>query len=1043
MLTLNRLLSTLSSTATLALLLTCAPPIQAQETTIDSLSVPEGFVIERVADSSLTAYPMFMTFDDEGRLLIAESTGKDLSGQEMVDAPECQILRLEDTDGDGVYDTRTVFAESLSLPMGILWHQGSLFVASPPEFLRFDDTDGDGKADHREVLLKGWNIFNTASLHGPFLGPDGRLYLTHGRHGYDIQTKEGTNLKGTAARIWRCWPDGTELERFAGGGFDNPVEILFTDAGEMLGTMTYFTNPMFGQRDALMHWTWGGVYPKGGEVIAEFIRTGPDLMPVMSKFSRIAPAGLERYRGTAFGKDYTNSLFSAQFNPHRIQRHTLIREGATYRTEDSDFLTCSNPDFYPTDALEDADGSLLVSDTGAWYVDACPISRVAKPEVKGAIYRIRKTDAKTVADPWGKAIAWDTLSTKDLVELLSDTRLRVNDRALAALVLQDTKATKLLGQALSKSRNDHTRLLALTALRQVKDPASVRHIRTALDDPSQDVRMAAAQALGDLKDVAAIDKLIRLLHSGTSPEQRAAAEALGHIGNPKATAQLLMAAAKPMDRFTEHAVIYALIEIADQSLVHAQLEGAKASPVGKAALIVLDQLKYPKLNAAHVIPFLDSPEPALRKTGLWVASHHTEWAPEVLAYVEQSLRAPSFSRTESDGTTEVLLSYIGSGQCQALIATLLTEATSSDELRLFLLDVIANTRQSSFSESWNAGIQASIDSKNTDIRWAALELIGTRSLATFDASLLAMTANEAESERFRLAALAALTTRTPQLSAAQLQLLLSNLNRADDPTLRQSAARLLAAITLSSEDKLVLANDYLPNADALVLGSILNVFEGESAEDLGTAIVAALLQNKTFADVINPGLLKASLAAFPESIQLQAIPLHALLAKGNEDLLKRFTTLEKQLGTGDVGRGRRIFFGEVAACSTCHAIGADGGTLGPDLTTIGEVRTGHDLLEAVLFPNSSFVPEFTPYMVETKEDLYVGLIGRETSEGITLKTGVGAERYISRDSIIDMTTSALSIMPEGLDAGLTDQEVLDMITFLQSLNGNNFLEPAK
>ena len=87
---------------------------------------------------------MFMTFDDEGRLFVAESTGKDLSGQEMAAAPECTILLLEDLDGDGVFDKRTVFADHLSLPMGVLWLQNSLYVASPPDFLRFEDVDGDG-----------------------------------------------------------------------------------------------------------------------------------------------------------------------------------------------------------------------------------------------------------------------------------------------------------------------------------------------------------------------------------------------------------------------------------------------------------------------------------------------------------------------------------------------------------------------------------------------------------------------------------------------------------------------------------------------------------------------------------------------------------------------------------------------------------------------------------------------------------------------------------------------------------------------------------
>ena len=366
-----------------------------------TISVPAGFTIERVAEPERVQYPMMATVDERGRLFVAESSGKNVKGRDMPANPECRISLLEDADGDGVYEKSRVFADRLSLPMGAHWRRGSLFVASPPEFLRFDDRDDDGVAEHRETILGGWNILNTASLHGPFPGPDGWLYLTHGRHGYKIRTKEGALLEGLASRIWRAREDGTGLERVAGGGFDNPVELIFTPAGEMIGTMTYFIDPQNGQRDALMHFVEGGVYPKPHPAVAEFKRTG-DLMPVMTKFARIAPSGLIQYRGTAFGPGYRGNLFTAQFNPHRIQRHVLHREGATFRTEDSDFVTSTDPDFHPTDVIEDADGSLLFLDTGGWYVDACPLSKISKAERKGAVYRIRRirrAGAPVVADP--------------------------------------------------------------------------------------------------------------------------------------------------------------------------------------------------------------------------------------------------------------------------------------------------------------------------------------------------------------------------------------------------------------------------------------------------------------------------------------------------------------------------------------------------------------------------------------------------------------------------------------------------------------------
>ena len=164
-----------------------------------------------------------MLFRSRGRLFLCESSGHKLNNDQMAGNPDYRIRMLEDTDGDGVYDRSTIFADKLTLPAGAVWHRGSLYVASPPDLIRFDDLDGDGVADRREVIVTGWNLSaNAASLHGPFFGPDGYLYLTDGRHGYNIKTKEGPTLKGQASRIWRVRPDGSGLGWVSGGGFDNP-----------------------------------------------------------------------------------------------------------------------------------------------------------------------------------------------------------------------------------------------------------------------------------------------------------------------------------------------------------------------------------------------------------------------------------------------------------------------------------------------------------------------------------------------------------------------------------------------------------------------------------------------------------------------------------------------------------------------------------------------------------------------------------------------------------------------------------------------------
>ncbi len=1011
------------------------------ETALESLSVPEGFTVELAAGPELTSYPMFMAFDDEGRLFVAESTGKDLSGQEMAAAPECTILRLEDLDGDGVFDKRTVYADRLSLPMGLLWRQGGLYVASPPDLLRFDDFDGDGVADRREVLLTGWKIRNTASLHGPFLGPDGRLYLTHGRHGYEIETKEGEVLQGLAARIWRCRLDGSELERFAGGGFDNPVELIFTGAGEMLGTMTYYTNPRYGQRDALLHFIYGGVYPKKHDAIDEFVRTG-DLMPAMTRFARLAPAGLSRYRNTAFGQAYKGNLFSAQFNPHRVQRHKLIRDGATFRTEDEDFLTSSSPDFYPTDVLEDADGSLLVCDTGAWYVDACPISRVAKPEIRGSIYRVRRAGAPETDDPWGKKIDWAAESFDGLAGLLAGPRPKVRDRSLIQIISRGQAAAAPLGALLQDSASEEACLAAVSALWQLGGEDRMPPLRAALKNKFMAVRIAAAQALGDLKDTGGLDSLINLLATAQPAGRREAATALGRLGNPIATVALLEACETAADRFVEHALIYSIIEIGNGLPLQDALKDARPN-VRKAALIALDQMGAAPLGPEVLADFLLDDNAELRRTGLWVASRHPELAPDVLKYVRGWLFEGRMEQEDSDAIRDVLLAYVQEEACQTLLAELLGGPAAGPELRLFALDTMDRAPLADFPGPWRTAVGKQLDSSDPVLRWRALEVVRARDIGGFDGRLAAVVHDALEPDAFRMAALGALIDSEPMLREQRLRLVLDNLDPAKGPTLRQAAAKLIARGELTLAAKIGLAEEMLPAGDALVMTALIDVFQGETDESLGLKVVAGLRSNPRVAGVLALARVDKLFESFPPPVRRAAEPLKAQAVRRDQALVRRFRELEPLLDSGDVGLGRRIFFGDKAACSTCHAVGEEGGDLGTDLTSIGLVRSGHDLLEAILFPSASFVQDYEPYRVETEDEVFMGVLGRQFPEAIILKTGVGEEKYLARESIVSMTLSDVSVMPDGLDSGLTDEELVNLVSFLRSLNNERWLLPQR
>ena len=95
-----------------------AASINPTPTGLAAIHVPAGFKVEKVAGSDLVSYPMMGTIDDRGRLFLCESSGNTLTTPEMAAKPDYRIRMLEDTNGDGVYDRSTVFADKLTLPAG-------------------------------------------------------------------------------------------------------------------------------------------------------------------------------------------------------------------------------------------------------------------------------------------------------------------------------------------------------------------------------------------------------------------------------------------------------------------------------------------------------------------------------------------------------------------------------------------------------------------------------------------------------------------------------------------------------------------------------------------------------------------------------------------------------------------------------------------------------------------------------------------------------------------------------------------------------------
>jgi len=1026
-----------------------------------NFKVPAGFTIELVAGAPLVERPIVASFDDEGRLYVAESSGSNDPVEKQLEERPHRIVRLEDTDGDAKFDRRTVYADRMMFPEGAQFLDGSLYVSAPPSIWKLTDTDGDGVADERVEWFQGKTLTGCANdLHGPYLGPDGWLYWCKGAFAEQKHIVQGRKWTTRAAHIFRCRPDGGGFEPVMTGGMDNPVDVVFTPEGERIFSATFLVGE--GRRDGIVHAIYGGVYGKEHGVLNGHPRTG-ELMPAMVLMSPAAPCGLERYDAAAFGPEYRDNLFACQFNLRRVSRHVLRPEGSTYASEDSNFVTSDNVDFHPTDVLMDADGSLLVIDTGGWYKLCCPTSQLWKPDVVGGIYRVRRTGAVKLDDPRGRKIDWATLSLEQLWTLHADSRPAVRQRASRELVIRgDSAKTRAFVAALSKrgivsaiselppakpanSCNAQTAALARAwTLGQLDNDDARASERQLLEHSDESLRHAALNIVSLRRDRKAYARVVEVLASDTPANRRAAAEALGRFGNLAAVPHLLSAAADANDRVLQHSITYALIELADPMATHAGI-ASKAPGTQAAALVALDQMPGGRIGSQQVIPLLNSSDETLRGTARWLVSRHTEWGGELSEWFRGQLAAfPERPTTESDSTAReglelMLVDFAVHSSIQQLLADTLTDENASASTKRLTLRVMARAKLAQSPPGWRTALASVVASADPSLLplavAAAWELPAVKaSDDVLDQSLLRVSNSATTSQELRVTALAVMAASLRDVSESQFDLLVDALSIENPVTVRSAAADALAEAPLTSP-QLERMCTAIESAGPLELNRLLAPFALTADDKIGMRLLSSLKAASALPS-LRIDIVRATLTKYGSTVQQGIDELESQLNVDAASQRKRIEELLPHMAQGDVKRGHAVFYSSKAACSACHRLGYAGGTVGPELTRIGEARTERDLLESILYPSLSFVRSYEPVAVVTVDGRTInGTIRDETDKEYILATGPDQEVRVARDDVEQIEPSTVSVMPGGLDGQLTIGELADLVAFLKSATG--------
>lgn len=1010
------------------------PPPERDTTDKSSLiQLPEGYTVERVAGPPLVKHPMLAGFDERGRLFVAESAGLNLRRDDLEKELPNSIRLLEDTNGDGIFDKATTFADNMTFPQGALWYRGALYVASSPNIWRLEDTNGDGVADKREILVSGFGYTgNAADVHGCFLGPDGRIYWCDGRHGHEFRDAQGNlTREGKGSYIFSCRPDGSDVRPHCGGGMDNPVEIDFTETGDIIGTVNIlYSSP---RSDALVHWLYGGTYPHSQRVLGEFKKTG-DLLGPIHEFGHVAVSGTARYRSGLLDRSFRDNYFVTIFNTGKLLRCEVTQDqtsGSTYAARQFEFLSCSDPDFHPTDVLEDADGSLLLIDTGGWFRIGCPQSVVAKPEIAGGIYRIRRTGMPTFVDPRGLRIDWAGLDGGELLALLGDTRHAVRERAIDECALRGDDLVPLLERAVQR-QDILPRRNAVWALTRIDSDAARKGLRHAFTDRDASVRAAACHSAAITQDANAFAALIALLDDASPHVRRQALAALGRIGNPEAVPHLLDRAAAVADRAEEHALIFALIEINDAQRTREGLTGPVAA-TRKAALIALDQMDDQQLTPQQISRALHDEEGSLREVAIGILMDRPEWA----GTVAETLR--TWLGSERSPLPELALrrlcsAFIGTPEVAALIGSSLADPELSSGKRRFLLQAVAESTHTASGAAWTAPLRSLLTEDDEQLVQQTIQAVRKLPVSEFQEALLAIVNDERRAESLRLGALEAAAPRGTPLSDAGFTLTLRILERRSPSDRVEQSARILGGTNLTPK-QLERLLPLLPTAGPLELRDLVRPFSRANEPALLASFADALLHSRARVSLMEKDLSELT-RRWPETAVKLLDPLRGELQQQETLREQRLTDLVPFARQGRADRGEKIFFSEQAKCATCHRVGVQGGKVGPDLTGIGRIRLERDLLEAILYPSLSFAREYEPYSVATATGhVYNGLIVNETEETLFIQQQTGEPIPVLRADVEVISPSTVSIMPQGLETGLTPEQLGDLVAYLRSLQG--------
>lgn len=960
---------------------------------VDDFEIMEGFKIELVASEPLITDPVAMEIDENGDLYVLEMPGYPLDLTKSG-----RIKKLIDTNGDGLPDSSIVFADSLTLPMGLMkWKEG-LIVADSPDIFYLEDLDGDGITDRKDTIITGFSLSNPQhNMNTPKFGVDNWIYIAHsgainsfayehifsdkGNEIYYPNITNGPRLPANAdGRNVRLKPNSYELETLSGesqyGHTSDPWgRRFYTDNAnhlfhEVIDARYLRINPNLNIDEAMQK------IPDHGNACEVFPITENPNHQLLTDIGVITSScGVTWYDGGAFGDDFENITLIGEPVHNLIHIDRIEENGATFTAsrvlENKEFLASKDPWFRPVFFYVGPDGAIYVID---YYRQIIEHPEWMSEEVnesgalyegsnKGRIYRISKKEDNSMK--WLNNLSLSTKSPLELVALLSHKNGWYRRTAQRLLFQKGEETVAIELHELIKSNNGKSVIPALWLLYDWKQLNPI-DLQNALASSNAGVRENALQ----LADKLWSDPIFNL-----SKNLEKSIRKIANDSNAKVRYQWLCSSAFfSFEGFDELKSAILVKDIEDEWVGIAAIAASYGSEMNLMTNAIRD---LANTETASTKFFFTQLAATLIKKG------EKEFIHKVLSYSKkyewcQSAMLDGIALAKRQGAKAKLVEI----DIQKLASIFLQ--TDNSDMRKSIIAVLSG---------YGAKIQ------NTEMIYNKMEN-SNDIVFQADAMKLLSAIGDRKIRQILITIILKPTSDNQQLSA------LKALPRSLKPNDLSSINTVYSDMKLESRNEWIF---YLAGRQRYVTELIRQVELGNiSRSDLQWPQIVGLMNY------------------YDTDIRNYARKVFAI----NEDrkaVLQNYLPAADLVGKADNGR---VLFQQ--NCSICHQVnGKNGSDFGPDLATLKN-RNKHSIITEVINPNNSIADKYGGWTIKLKNgSVLSGIIINENEENITIKKLNNEKEIISKVEILKREINKVSMMPNGFENSLTVEELADLVAFIK------------